>query len=153
MSNKIKHLSLLVCCCFWLLLPGAGWCTGTTTDKQPATITMSVVQYNQLKTTIRELESNLSTLQMKLNKLDGNSTTLQTQLTAANEQLTKTKNSLQTASVSLTQANNELQRQKESLQTLTDQINNMTKKEARLKRQRDTWAVTAGILLVGWVTK
>lgn len=90
---------------------------------------------------------------MKLNKLDGNSTTLQTQLTTANEQLTKTKNSLQTASASLTQANSELQKQKESLQTLTEQINNMTKKEARLKRQRDTWAVTAGILLVGWVTK
>ena len=90
---------------------------------------------------------------MKLNKLDGNSTTLQTQLTAANKQLTKTKNLLQTASVSLTQANNELQRQKESLQTLTEQINNMTKKEARLKRQRDTWAVVAGALAVGYLTK
>ena len=71
----------------------------------------------------------------------------------ANERLAKTKNSLQTANVSLTQASNELQRQKESLQTLTEQINKMTKKEARLKRQRDTWAVAAGVLLVGLAMK
>nr|DAI15136.1 MAG TPA: hypothetical protein [Caudoviricetes sp.] len=29
----------------------------------------------------------------------------------------------------------------------------MTKKEARLKRQRDTWAIAAGILAVGLVAK
>jgi hypothetical protein len=29
----------------------------------------------------------------------------------------------------------------------------MTKKEARLKRQRDTWAVAAGVLLVGLAMK
>ena len=33
-----------------------------------------------------------------------------------------------------------------------EQINDMTKKEARLKRQRDTWAVTAGIIF-GWLIK
>nr|DAM24755.1 MAG TPA: hypothetical protein [Caudoviricetes sp.] len=29
----------------------------------------------------------------------------------------------------------------------------MTKKEARLKRQRDTWAVAAGALLIGLAVK
>nr|DAF68409.1 MAG TPA: hypothetical protein [Caudoviricetes sp.] len=29
----------------------------------------------------------------------------------------------------------------------------MTKKDARLKRQRDTWAVIAGTLLIGYIAK
>jgi uncharacterized protein HemX len=53
----------------------------------------------------------------------------------------------------LTQANSDLQRQNESLQMLTSQINEMTKKQSRLKQQRDTWAIAAGILAVGLVAK
>ena len=114
---------------------------------------MSAEQYSRLQTIIKEHETTLAQLQNKLDKLSSNSTTLQTQLAAANEQLRKTKNSLQTANSSLTQASNDLQRQHESLQTLTSQINEITKKQARLKRQRDTWAVAAGILAVGLAAK
>lgn len=110
-------------------------------------------QHSRLQTIINEQETTLAQLQSKLDKLSSNSTTLQTQLAAANEQLLKTKNSLQTANGSLTQANSDLQRQNESLQTLTSQINEMTKKQSRLKRQRDTWAIAAGILAVGLVAK
>lgn len=147
-----KILSLLFVCCA-LSVPFAGQCANTTTMKQNEKIVMSQTQYSQLKMIIREQENTLAQLQSRLDKLDNNSTTLQTQLAIANEQLQKTKNSLQTANGSLNQASNELQRQKESLQTLTEQINKMTKKEARLKRQRDTWAVAAGVLLVGLAMK
>lgn len=72
---------------------------------------------------------------------------------AATEQLTITKQSLTTADSSLSQASEVLNRQSQSLAILTEQINSMTKKEARLTRQRDTWAVAAGALLVGLAMK
>ncbi|MDD7071233.1 MAG: hypothetical protein SPG44_03325, partial [Megasphaera elsdenii] len=61
--------------------------------------------------------------------------------------------SLTTADSSLSQASEVLNRQSQSLAILTEQINSMTKKEARLTRQRDTWAVAAGALLVGLAMK
>lgn len=43
--------------------------------------------------------------------------------------------------------------QSESLETLTDQINAESHKYATAKRQRDTWAVAAGALLIGLAVK
>lgn len=152
MHKTKRILSLLVFSCA-LLLPAVGLCTDTTTIAQNEKIEMSLTQYNQLKTIISEQETTLIQLQSKLDKLDNNSTSLQEQLTIAREQLTKTKQSLTTADSSLNQANESLNRQKESLTRLTEQINEMTKKDARLKRQRDTWAVIAGTLLIGYIAK
>ncbi|WP_302359681.1 hypothetical protein [uncultured Megasphaera sp.] len=152
MHKTKRILSLLVFSCVFFL-PGVGLCTDSTIMSQNEKIEMSLTQYNQLKTIISEQETTLVQLQSKLNKLDSNSTSLQTQLTIAREQLMKTKQSLTTADSSLNQANESLNRQKESLTKLTEQINEMTKKDARIKRQRDTWAVVAGALLVGCIVK
>lgn len=46
-----------------------------------------------------------------------------------------------------------LTQQSESLETLTAQINAESHKYAVSKRQRDTWAVAAGALLIGLAVK
>ncbi len=148
-----KLLSSVLLLSLLLLVPAAGYCADTTTIAQHEKIEMSLTQYNQLQTIISEQEKTLITLQDRLNKLDDNSTVLQTQLSQAKEQLMKTKQSLTTANNSLSQASEVLNRQNESLMILTEQINEMTKKDARLKRQRDAWAVAAGMLLVGIAVK
>lgn len=150
---EIKRPLLYLALSLSLCLPLAGFCADTTTAAPVKTVQMSLEQYNQLKTIIREQERTLTQLQSRLDKLDSNSTALQSQLTQAKEQLTITRQSLTTADSSLSQASETLNRQNQSLERLTEQINSMTKKEARLTRQRDTWAVAAGVLLIGCIAK
>ena len=50
-------------------------------------------------------------------------------------------------------AQSDLTRQSESLRRLETEINVKQKERQRMKRQRDTWAVVAGMLVVGLAVK
>ena len=130
------------------------WAAGSCTQQieQPTSITMSMTQYNRLKTIIETQEEKLNQLQQKLTILKNNSTTASKELTVSQNQLNELKNeliatqsSLKNARTSLTQAEETLKRQDESLQQLTAQITSLEHKQTVLMRQRDVWATVAAI--------
>ena len=99
----------------------------------------------------------LETLQLKLTTLSQHSSAdkqtllqLQDELTNCKNELTQTQQSLTSARESLTLAESSLKKQSESLQTLTEKINSMNDEQKRLKRQRNTWAVIAGVAVL-WI--
>lgn len=154
--QKLKRklgTALLAC---YLLLPSAGWAVDTTTT-EPQTVTMQALQYSRLKEIINQQSMLLETLQLKLTMLSQNSTAdkqtliqLADDLTRCRAELTQTQQFLTSAKASLTSAENSLKKQSESLQTLTEKITSMTNEQKRLKRQRNTWAVVAGVSMF-WI--
>lgn len=158
---KIRKLLLFVLSFALLsLAPAAGYCAGTTNMTQPQTVMIQLSQYNRLQTIITQQEMTLTQLQDRLMLLKSSSTEqqqllidLQNQLQDCKTQLQETRLSLTSAKNSLTKADETLQRQDKSLQTLTTQIKSMEHKRAVIKRQRDTWAIAAGVLLVGLAAK
>ncbi len=141
-----KSLLSWSCCLFLSLVPAAGFCAGTTTTWNGPTVTMSVQQYETLKNSIETLKRN-SIEREQLIK------TQQTQIKTLKEQLTISQTQLQNSRTSINQTQTRLTQQSESLETLTAQINAETHKIATAKRQRDTWAVVAGALAIGCITK
>lgn len=146
MQKIRKYLLPWSCCLLFLLVPAAGFCAGTTTTWNNPTVTMSVQQYETLKSSIERLKQN-SIEREQLIK------TQQTQIKTLNEQLTISQTQLQNSRTSIDQTQTRLTQQSESLATLSDQINKEAHKTATAKRQRDTWAVVAGALAVGCLTK
>lgn len=145
--------ALLACC---LLLPSAGWAVDTTTTA-PQIITMQQSQYNRLKEIINQQSMILETLQLKLTMLSQNSTAdkktliqLSDDLASCKVELMRTRQSLTSAKASLMSAENSLRMQEESLRTLTEKINSMNNEQKRLKWQRNTWAVIAGVAAL-WI--
>ena len=151
-----KSKSLYRCILLTLLLLGpvsfSYSASGARTQKieQPTSITMSMTQYNRLKTIIETQEEKLNQLQQKLTILKNNSTTASKELTVSQNQLNELKNeliatqsSLKNARISLTQAEETLKRQDESLQQLTAQITSLEHKQTVIRRQRDIWATVA----------
>ena len=140
-----KWLLVLSCClCVWAL---AGLCTSVTAAEPTAeTVTMSATQYNALKT-------KFATLEIKLTQLQQNSTTDETQLIELKTQLENWKIAAANAQNSLESANSSLAKLETSLQTLTQQIDHLQAEQARLKRQRNTWAILAGVAMVYAICK
>lgn len=152
----MRRKLLLLCCLFVFALSSDGLAADTTMTATQ-TITMQASQYNRLKEIISQQEMTLETLQLKLTMLSQNSTAdkqtlirLSDDLTNCKTELMQTQQSLTSANASLTSAENSLQRQEESLQTLTEKINSMADEQKRLKRQRNTWAVLAGVAAL-WI--
>jgi septal ring factor EnvC (AmiA/AmiB activator) len=144
---KVKRLLLFaVFCALLSLLPAAGWCADTTTVSSVPTVTMSLKQYETLKSSIETLKAN-STKRETLIKEQ------QQQIKTLKEQLTISQTQLQNSRTSIDQTQTRLTQQSESLTTLSEQINKEAHKTATAKRQRDTWAVVAGALAVGYLTK
>ena len=150
---KRKLCAVLLSCL--LLLPSAGWAADTTTARPMQTVTMQQSQYNRLKEIINQQELTLETLQLKLNLLSQHSSVdkqtlmqLQNKLTSCRAELTQTQQSLLTAKASLMSAENSLQRQEKSLQMLTEKIKAEEHKAMVARRQRDTYAMLAGVLLI-----
>lgn len=152
----MRRKLLLLCCLLVFALSSADLAADTTTTA-PQTVTIQASQYNKLKEIINQQEMTLETLQLKLTMLSQNSTAdkqtliqLSGNLTSCRTELTQTQQLLTSAKVSLTLAENNLKKQSEYLQTLTAQINAMTDEQKRLKRQRNTWAVIAGVAVL-WI--
>ena len=153
MAKKVMYALLALLFSFLLWLPVDAHGTDTTTVQAPQTVTMQRSQYNQLKLITEQQELRLTMLQDRLQTLKQHSTgqmqdllELQTQLGASRTALQQTRQSLTSATASLQTATEALQRQEQSLRTLTGQIKALEHKLAVLKRQRDTWAVLAGVL-------
>lgn len=149
--QKLKRKLGIALFAYCLLLPSAGWAADTTMTA-PQTVTMQASQYNKLKEIINQQEMTLETLPLKLTTLRQHSSAdkqallqLQNELTSCRAELTRTQQSLTSAKASLTSAESSLKKQSESLKTLITQINLMTNEKKRLKRQRNTWAVIAGV--------
>ena len=149
-----RNLCAVLLSCL-LLLPSAGWAADTTTARPMQTVTMQQSQYNRLKEIINQQELTLETLQLKLNLLSQHSSVdkqtlmqLLNKLTSCRAELTQTQQSLLTAKASLMSAENSLQRQEKSLQMLTEKIKAEEHKAMVARRQRDTYAMLAGVLLI-----
>ena len=152
----MRRKLLLLCCLFVFALSSAGLAADTTMTA-PQTVTMQASQYNRLKEIINQQELTLETLQLKLTTLRQHSSAdkqtllqLQDELMSCRAELTQTQQSLTSAKASLTSAESSLKKQSESLQTLTEKINSMADEQKRLKRQRNTWAVLAGVAAL-WI--
>jgi TolA-binding protein len=144
---KVKRLLLFaVFCALLSLLPAAGWCADTTTVSSEPTVTMSLKQYETLKSSIETLKTN-STKRETLIKEQ------QQQIKTLKEQLTVSQTQMQNSQDSMNQTKEQLTTQSKSLETLTQQINEQSHKYRIAKQQRDTWAVAAGVLLVGLAMK
>lgn len=138
-------LSLLFCSLLWLV-PAAGFCAGTTTTSSEPTVMMSLQQYETLKNSIETLKRNSIEREKLISQQNQQIKTLKEQLTISQTQIQNSQNSISQTQTLLTQ-------QSESLETLTEQINKEAHKNATAKRQRDTWAVAAGALLIGLAMK
>ena len=149
-----RNLCAVLLSCL-LLLPSAGWAADTTTARPMQTVTMQQSQYNMLKEIINQQELTLETLQLKLNLLSQHSSAdkqtlmqLQNELTSCRAELTQTQQSLLTAKSSLMSAESTLKKQEESLRTLTEKIAVEEHKAMVARRQRDTYAVLAGVAVL-----
>ena len=144
---KVKRLLLFaVFCALLSLLPAAGWCADTTTVSSEPTVTMSLKQYETLKSSIETLKTNLTKRETLIKEQ-------QQQIKTLKEQLTVSQTQMQNSQDSMNQTKEQLTTQSKSLATLSEQINKEAHKTATAKRQRDTWAVVAGALAVGYLTK
>lgn len=141
-----KYLFPWSCCLLFLLVPAAGFCAGTTTTWNNPTVTMSVQQYETLKSSIATLKKNSIEREKLISQQNQQIKTLK-------EQLTLSKTQLQNSQASIDQTQTRLTQQSESLTTLSEQINKEAHKTATAKRQRDTWAVVAGALAVSCLIK
>nr|DAO21616.1 MAG TPA: Peptidoglycan endopeptidase [Caudoviricetes sp.] len=144
---KVKRLLLFAVSYSLLsLLPAVGYCSSTTTVSNETMVTMSLRQYEVLKTSIETLKEN----SMKREELIKQQ---KEQIETLREQLTVSQTQIQNSQSSMNQTQQLLTQQKASLETLTQQINEQSHKYRVAKRQRDTWAVAAGMLLVGLAAK
>lgn len=143
---KRSLLSLLLFCSLLWLVPGAGYCADTTPASSEPTVTMSLQQYETLKNSIETLKRNSIEREQLISQQNQQIKALKERLTISQTQLENSQNSINQTQMRLTQ-------QSESLETLSEQINKEAHKTATAKRQRDTWAVIAGTLLVGYIVK
>ena len=144
--SKVRKLLLSVLLWSLLLLPAAGYCPNTTTTSSEPTVTMSLKQYEILKSSIETLKQNSKTREQLIRQQSEQIKTLKEQLTVSQTQMQNSQSSMNQTQQLLTQ-------QKASLETLTQQINEQSHKYRIAKQQRDTWAVAAGVLLVGLAVK
>lgn len=141
-----KYLLSWSCCLLFLLVPAAGFCADTTTTWNGPTVTMSLRQYETLKTSIETLKQNSMKREQLINEQKEQIKTLKEQLTVSQTQIQNSQSSMDQTQQLLTQ-------QKASLETLTAQVNAQSHKYRIAKQQRDAWAVAAGMLLVGLAAK
>lgn len=152
----------LVCLAFLSSVSHAASLEGTST--QEPTISVPVSSWNELKGRLMIAESSINSSEKALqqaNNLTATQGTALTELKIINEERTKELNTLKAINEKqgqeLTKASNLLTTQEAklneastSLEELTEQIKRNKRTEQRLKRQRDTWAISnAAVFLAG----
>lgn len=135
-------LWLLPCC---LLQVSADGGTTIQTAEQRQTITMSIGQWNALKTEFRGLKTDLALERQKLTMLKLDSSEQMQQLEMLQIQLDETRQSLMNAKISMTEAQHELNELKVLLEGLKNKIKKLEHKQAVIRRQRDIYA---GLLVI-----
>lgn len=152
----------VVCLAFLSSVSHAASLEGTST--QEPTISVPVSSWNELKGRLMKAESSIDSSEKALqqaNNLTATQGTALTELKIINEERTKELNTLKAINEKqeqeLTKASNLLTTQEAklneastSLEELTEQIKRDKRTEQRLKRQRDTWAISnAAVFLAG----
>lgn len=133
-------LGLLFCC---VQVSADG---GTMNQAEPKqTITMSISQWNSLKTEFRGLKTDLALERQKLTMLKLDSGEQMKQLERLQIQLDETQQSLMNVKISMIEAQHELNELKVSLRTLKEKIKKLEHKQAVTRRQRDLYA---GLLVI-----
>ena len=137
-------LGLLFCCS--LQVSADGGVMNRAESKQ--TITMSIADWNELKTEWAGQKLDLTQLRQKFTMLNLNSEEQLKQLEVLQIKLERTEKSLMNATTSLTEVKEELQESRLLLEELKNKIKKMEHKQAVLRRQRDIYAglfvITAG---------
>ena len=155
MKNGRKLLlSLFAFCLLWLSFPLVGYSADTTAALNPVTVTMSEQQYETLKGSIKTLKENSIKQSNIINQQSQQIKTLKNQLIKSQNQTEKLKQQLTISQAQMTNSQGSMQKtqqllneQSKSLTTLTEQVNKESHKRMVAQRQRDTWAVLAGLFL------
>lgn len=155
MCGKIlKQAIIAIClslglssCCVQVSADG-----GTTQTAEPRqTITMSISQWNSLKTEFRGLKTDLALERQKLTMLKLDSSEQMQQLEMLQIQLDETQQSLMNAKISMIEAQHELNGLKVLLEGLKNKIKKLEHKQAVIRRQRDIYAglfvITVGTVI------
>lgn len=133
-------LGLLFCC---VQVSADG---GTTNQAEPKqTITMSMTDWNELKTESAAQNLELNQLRQKLIMLKMDSGEQIKQLEKLQKELEETQISLTNANQSLNGVKNALSESRTSLEELKKEIKKMEHKQAVIRRQRDLYA---GLLVI-----
>lgn len=149
MCGKIlKQAIIAIClflglssCCVQVSADG-----GTTQTAEPRqTITMSISQWNSLKTEFNGLKNDLTMERQKLTMLKLDSSEQIQQLERLQIQLDETQQSLMNAKISMIEAQHELNGLKILLQILKEEIKKKEHGLAVARRQRDIYA---GLLVI-----
>lgn len=131
------YLSLwLSSCCVQAFADG-----GTTNQAEPKqTITMSMTDWNELKTESAAQNLELNQLRQKLIMLKMGSGEQMKQLEKLQKELERTEKSLMNATISLTEVKKELQESRLLLEELKEEIKNVEHKLTVARRQRGIYA-------------
>ena len=105
---------------------------------------MSVQQYETLKGSMKTLKENSMKQSNIIKEQSQQIKTLKNQLIESKTQMANSQDSMQKTKTLLNE-------QSKSLTTLTEQINKESHKRMVAQRQRDIWAVLAGVLAIGCV--
>ena len=155
MCGKIlKQTIITVCLLLWL----SSCCVqvsadgGTKNQAEPKqTITMSIADWNELKTEWAGQKLDLTQLRQKFTMLNLNSEEQLKQLEVLQIKLERTEKSLMNATTSLTEVKKELQESRLLLEELKEEIKNMEHKLSVARRQRGIYAgllvITAGTVI------
>lgn len=155
MCGKILKQTIITVC---LLLWRSSCCVqvsadgGTTNQAEPKqTITMSIADWNELKTEWAGQKLDLTQLRQKFTMLTLNSEEQLKQLEVLQIKLERTEKSLMNATTSLTEVKEELQESRLLLEELKNKIKKMEHKQAVIRRQRDIYAglfvITVGAVI------
>lgn len=145
MCGKILKQVIIAIC----LLLGLSFCYclqasadgGTTNQVEPEqTITMSIADWNELKTEWAGQKLDLAQLKQKFTMLNLNSEEQMKQLEKLQKELEETQISLTNANQSLNDVKKDLSESRTSLEELKNKIKNMEHKRAVIRRQRDIYA-------------
>ena len=142
-------LGLSFCYCLQVSADG-----GTMNQAEPKqTITMSIADWNELKTEWAGQKLDLTQLRQKFTMLTLNSEEQLKQLEVLQIKLERTEKSLMNATTSLTEVKEELQESRLLLEELKNKIKKMEHKQAVIRRQRDIYAglfvITVGAVIAG----
>lgn len=143
-GKTLKQAIITVCLllglsfCYCLQVSAAGGTTNQTEPKQ--TITMSMADWDELKTEFRGLKTDLALERQKLTMLKLDSSEQMQQLEILQTQLDETQQLLMNAKISIAEAQHELNELKVLLEGLRNKIKKLEHKQAVIRRQRDIYA-------------
>lgn len=134
----IVYLLLELSFCYCVQVSADGGTTNQTEPKQ--TITMSMADWNELKTEFTAQSLELNQLRQKLIMLKMDSGEQMKQLEKLQKELEETQISLTNANQSLNDVRNDLTESRTLLEKLKNKIRKIEHKQAVIRRQRDIYA-------------